>query len=200
MNAIDLSGKCRVPAGKRGNWVVEKFVVSKQDVKLNNLRAMISFSARPIKAGSYTRLVRTNGFRTVVMSDTPVECDDLSEVIDKATGNVLINGLGLGLVADAVLQKTDVEHVTVIEFEEDVIKLVGDFYKKKYGDRLTIIHADAFAFKPNKNAFYDVVWHDIWDDICSDNLKEMGRLHRKYARRCGWQGSWCKGECRILRR
>ena len=32
--------------------------------------------------------------------------------------------------------------------------------------------------------------HDIWDDICLDNLETMATLHRKYGRRCDWQGSW----------
>jgi hypothetical protein len=36
------------------------------------------------------------------------------------------------------------------------------------------------------------VWHDIWLDLCTDNLEGMGKLHRKYGRRTDWQGSWEK--------
>jgi hypothetical protein len=35
----------------------------------------------------------------------------------------------------------------------------------------------------SKGKRYDMVWHDIWDDICSDNLEGMAKLHRKYGDR-----------------
>ena len=54
--------------------------------------------------------------------------------------------------------------------------------------------ADALEYKPPRGEQYDVVWHDIWPNICTDNLPEMHKLHRKYGRRCNWQGSWCRAE------
>lgn len=131
------------------------------------------------------------------MSDTPDEMRDHYEPVRRARGNILINGLGLGMVLNACLLKPEVEHATVIEMEEDVIKLVGSYYLNKFGaERLTIIHASAFDFKPPRGAFYNMVWHDIWDDICTDNLPEMATLHRRYGRRCDWQGSWSKETCK----
>lgn len=85
--------------------------------------------------------------------------------------------------------------VTVIERSPDVIALVGEYYKKKYGNRLNIINADAFTWKPPKNKVYDVVWHDIWDSISGDNLPEMHKLHRRYGRHARWQASWCRYRC-----
>ena len=49
--------------------------------------------------------------------------------------------------------------------------------------RIKIINEDAFEFKPPKDKRYDFVWHDIWDDICTDNLPEMTKLHRKYVKK-----------------
>lgn len=114
-------------------------------------------------------------------------------IVRRATGHVLLNGLGLGMVLGAVLQKEEVEQVTVIENSPDVIALVADHYR--IDPRVSIILADAFIWTPPKGAFYDCVWHDIWPAICSDNLPEMIKLHRKYGRRCDWQGSWCRAEC-----
>ena len=107
-------------------------------------------------------------------------------------GNVLVNGLGLGIYAQAVLEKPDVQKATVIEIAPEVIELVGTHLLDKYGDRLEIIQADALEWRPPPRTRYDVVWHDIWDDICRDNLAAMKTLHRRYGRRCDWQGSWSR--------
>jgi spermidine synthase len=133
------------------------------------------------------------------MSDTPAELEDMYYFVYHAKGKVLINGLGLGAAVQAVLSKPEVEHVTVIEISEDVIKLVADHYLKRYGDRLTIIHADALTWQPPKGQKFDTVWHDIWDSICTDNLEEMGRLHRRYGKRAAWQASWCREQCEYYR-
>ena len=59
-------------------------------------------------------------------------------------------------------------------------------------DRLTVVCADAFAWNPPKGKYWNYIWHDIWNNLCIDNLKEMAKLHRKYGRRCEFQYSWCK--------
>lgn len=94
-----------------------------------------------------------------------------------------------------MLDKPAVDKVTVIEISPDVITLVGSYLKEHFGARLEIIEADAFTWQPPRGVRYGAVWHDIWDNICSDNLPEMHKLHRKYGRRTDWQGSWCRWRC-----
>lgn len=106
----------------------------------------------------------------------------------------LINGLGLGVVLSAILKKDTVTEVTVIEKSEDVINLVAPAFL--LDKRVEIIHQDAFKYMPPKGETYDFVWHDIWDDICADNIPEMTKLHRKYGKIAKWQDSWCKNECK----
>lgn len=181
-----------VPEGVSGDWKVSRFTVSAKASAFDSIRAL-GHGGRYTPEGTYTRLTR-NG--SVIMSDTPNERRDHYEPVDRATGNILINGLGLGMVLNACLLKPEVTHATVIELSQDVIDLVGPYYINKFGaNRLTIIQASAYDFQPPKGVVYDMVWHDIWDDICTDNLSEMTRLHRKYGRRCKWQGSWGKGMC-----
>jgi hypothetical protein len=175
--------------GKSGDWSVETFTVSEEEAKFENMRAMFSFSTREIEPGTYKRLKRN---RTIVMSNTPMEIDDFQRFVSFAHGNILINGLGLGVVLKALLNKREVKSVTVIEKSEDVIKLVAPYFKDK---RVKIVHADAFTYKSPKNQHYDYVWHDIWDNICSDNLLEMKKLHRKYGKRTEHQYSWCRAKC-----
>lgn len=193
-----------VPEGKSGDWEITRFEVTEKEAQFHNLREAMHGSRRTIKPGMYTRLTLC-GY--VVMSDTPAEIQDFSKPVRVAqqshrseSRHVLINGLGLGVVLQAILDEPSVEHLTVIEKSANVITLVASHWKSRYGDRLTIIHADAFEWKPPKGERYCVVWHDIWDDITSDNLPEMHRLHRKYGRRCDWQGSWCRWICEQARR
>lgn len=179
-----------VPCGISGEWRVEEFTVSQKDANLFNMRASFHPGAREIVPGKYKRLMRD---RTVVMSNTPAEINDHRWFIDDAHGNILITGLGLGVVLTALLGKPDVKSITVIEISKDVIKLVSPTFKDD--KRVKIIHADALKWKPPKGVKYDFIWHDIWDNICSDNLVEMKKLHRKFGKRTKWQRSWCRALC-----
>jgi spermidine synthase len=132
------------------------------------------------------------------MSNTPSEFRDHREFIREAkrSKSVLINGLGLGMCIEAILE-SDVEDITVIENSLDVIALAAAHYEKD--PRVKVIHCSAFDYIPPKGLRYGAVWHDIWDNICADNLEEMSKLHRKYGRRTDWQGSWCKEQCKSYR-
>lgn len=179
------------PDGVRGHWRVETFSVSDQAAQTSALRALFDGPDVYVPPGVYKRLTRGS---TIVMSNTPMELRTNAEFIRRATGRVLINGLGLGIVLTAILQKPDVHSITVIETAQEVIDLVAPTFCDDL--RVTIIHADAFEYRPPTGARYDVVWHDIWDDICPGNLREMTRLHRKYARLAIWQGSWAREQCK----
>jgi spermidine synthase len=188
MSLHDLIPAVTVPEGQSGEWRVERFTVSEEAAKFDHLRSMFS-SRRYTPAGRYTRLMRGG---TVVMSDTRDEKRDHVSFVQAARDHVLIHGLGLGMVLQAVLQKPEVECATVIESSADVIALVAPHYA---GPRVEIIHADAMTWTPPKASFFGAVWHDIWDDICADNLEQMKTLHRRYGRRSAWQGSWAREYC-----
>lgn len=186
---IEDNCQVSVPEGKKGCWSVEKFEISESEARF----ASINCHGRPVSPGCYTRLLR-NG--SLVMSDTPMEISDHLSFIYRAKGHVLINGLGLGMCLQAVLENPEVTKATVIEISQDVIDLVAPHYQNKYGDRVEIICADAFEWKPPKGAQYGAIWHDIFDGICSDNLPSMTKLKRKYARKCQWQGCWGREQIR----
>lgn len=182
-----------IPDGKSGVWKVSTFEVTEEEIMIHNIRARFQPGCRTMKAGTFKKLTR-NG--QIIMSNTPAEISDHISFIftAKRNKNILINGLGLGVALTEILKSGAIETVTVIEKSEDVIKLVGPSFTNE--PRVSIIHADAFEWKPPKGLKYDVVWHDIWDNICSDNLPEMTKLHRKYGKRTDWQGSWCKELCK----
>lgn len=186
--------KVSVPAGESGDWKVEKFSISEEKSR----NALSSYGCRAPAPGEYTRLVCKG--RGTVMSDTGAEMRDHLEPVRRATGHILIHGLGLGMVLFNSMMKKRVERATVIELSADVIKLVGPHYQMMYGDRLDVIQADAMKWKPPKGVRYGMVWHDIWDAITTDNLPEMKFLHRRYGRLCDWQSSWCRHEVNKLHR
>ncbi len=186
--------KVTVPEGVQHDVEVVKFTIGREDAA----RALWSYGSRSPTAGEYTKLVMQG---EVMMSDTKAEIRDHYEPVYAAKGNCLVAGLGLGVVVQGMLLKTEVTKVTVIEKSQDVIDLVADHYYNMFGrERLEIICADIFEWKAPKNVRYDVAWYDIWRDLCTDNLSEMTKLHRKFGRKTDWQGSWGKSLLVSLKR
>lgn len=190
-----LIDRVKIPEGKRGPWTVCKFEVTEEEVRFAQLRAAIRGDGRGrIRPGIYTKLQHSK--RGLVMSDTPDEIQDHIPAVLHARGHVLLNGLGLGMVLAGMLKRDDVERVTVVEIDADVIALVAPHLRDR---RVEIVNADAFIYKLPKGIRYGAVWHDIWDDLCTDNLPEMSKLKRKYGKRADWQGCWGESFLRRFR-
>lgn len=179
-----------VPDRQSGDWVVQTFTISENAAKFENLRASFRPGGRYVKPGTFKRLMYQGH---VIMSNTPAEIGDHIYFMHQAKGHVLINGLGLGVCIFGILPKPEIESITVIEISPDVISLVAPYINDA---RVTVIQDDALEYKPPKGKRYGAVWHDIWPNICADNLEEMAMLHRKYGKRTDWQGSWCKELCK----
>lgn len=211
--------KVDVPEGTVGKWEVERFEISQSGASLDDLRSTLNgYGYRAVRPGSYTRLTHGNN---VVMSDTRAEVmDHLTAIreIERHGGRILIHGLGLGLVVQAALRCPTVDSVDVVELNREVVELVGPHYLGRplseaaspdpyspnerwasADQRLRIYLGDALTFKFAPGARWSVVWHDIWTDLTSDNLPEMHRLHRRYGRRCRWQGSWARAHVESAR-
>lgn len=175
--------KVEIPEATSGEWSVEKFTVE------DGFRLRMDPRA-PTVGETYTRLMRDQRYDPV-MSDTPAEIRDLLyvklELQRPSVKTVLINGLGLGIVLKMALEQPHIERLDVVEISPEVIRLVAPYYDDP---RVSIHQADAYILQWPTGQRWDVVWHDIWDDICTDNLEGMGKLHRRYGRRCEWQGSW----------
>lgn len=179
-----MLAKVTIPECNNGEWKVEKFKPDYLDIHA------LMHGRQAAKVGAtYTRLVRGE---TLVMSDTPAEMSDHRDAVRVAKGSCLLNGLGIGMVLKNILLKAEVTDVTVVEVSQELIDLVSPHYKDA---RVTFVCADALTYQPPKGKRYQMVWHDIWDTICADNLPEMKVLHRKYGKRTAWQDSWCKYEC-----
>lgn len=181
--------RSQVPPGRSGAWEVDRFTERAPRPDVAEVRPEWAISP----PGTYTRLRRGD---EVFMTDLVDEWWTQRPAIEEACrrgGRVLLTGLGLGLVAEAMLltPNSAVEHVTVVEADADVIALVAPYLAGRHGDAVTVEHADAFAWEPPPEARYGVGWHDIWPNPAESRcLPESRRLIDHYAPFCDWQGSW----------
>jgi len=88
-------------------------------------------------------------------------------------GDVLITGLGLGLVVTSILEPPGgrVKRVLVIERSADVIGLVAPSLESCYDGRFEVINADAFEWLPPPGQRFSVAWHDIWPNPHEPGLR-----------------------------
>lgn len=181
-------GTTRVKPHKFGNWIIEEFSVSESEAKYHNFgMALNGVDELKITAGSYIRLIRKSD-DCVVMSNTPMECASNLVAYENAHGSVLIAGLGMGMILEAILSKPDVSKVRIIEIDKDIIDYVGSFFKEDH--RVEIIQGDVASYFPNQDEWYDYIWIDIWDYICAGNLEAFEELNYRFHKHCNKMNMW----------
>lgn len=156
-----------------------------------------------IPKGTYMRLRdKENRLYGCVMSDTPMEQRTNTKFIEKANGDILIGGLGIGMVLIPLIEKPEVKSITVIEKYQEIIDIVGS--QIDFKGKVTIINDDVFKAKTPRGAKYDIIYFDIWNYINSDIYEEMKQLKAKYKSKLrkksenpkSWIGCWCEKEAK----
>lgn len=103
------------------------------------------------------------------MAITPNEVETMREDIAAAHGNILVLGLGLGYYAFMTAKMEHVIRVTVVELDQDVIRVFEEELLPQFPNRekIRVIHADAFSYVEKEAAKenYDFVYADIWHDV-----------------------------------
>lgn len=108
---------------------------------------------------------------STMMSLTQMEVDSHRLHIGNATGNVLVGGLGLGYFVRMIEGKDDVNSITVVEKNADVIELITK--QIKFSDKVKIVNEDIFEHKGE----YDFAYIDIWGSMDFDLILED--MHEK---------------------
>lgn len=183
-----------LPPGRLGSAEVDHFEIE---------QTWAQFRPREkIRPGKYARL-RING--VTMMSDTQMEQRTCMGAIWHATGDVLVVGLGIGMILPPILEKPEVRTVTVFEKNPDVIGLVEPPLRGALGalgEKLKVIEADAFTVRSQEaGGPFDFIWLDIWPDSTAGNLPEIRILRRRFSgprwRRKGCEVlAWCEPEAR----
>jgi hypothetical protein len=196
-----------LPTGSSGSFAVRRFEITKEGADDYNRHMAENENAwartRHVSPGMHTGLYEfdTSSWLSLVTSTDPWMSDTPAEVLDhcnvmiqmvKRGGRVLINGLGLGMIAAYALRRPNVTHVDVIELQGDIINLVGPHLPNQ--EKLTLHHVSAYDIEWNDER-WNVAWHDIWPTINPDNLPDMDRLEAKYADRVDYQETWVREQC-----
>lgn len=177
------------------------FQISHFEITTKDICAMID----GISPGRYVKLTH-NG--EVVMSNTDMEQRTNREFCRKANGDILIGGLGIGMIVMAIQDKEEVNSITILEKNKEVIDIVAS--QLLFNSKVNIINADVFEWKPSKGWRFDCIYMDIWNYVNTDVYKrEMLPLKRKYAHylksldrspkrfNCCWAEWQAKNGCRL---
>lgn len=182
-----------VPPGVKGVAKVRHVTITEQAAKSMALRELITRGReKAASPGDYCQLI-VDG--QLMMSDTRLEHDTNQNVVREATGDILIAGLGIGLILVPILAKTSVKSVMVVELHQDVIDLVAPNF---LDDRLQVVCGDIYSWKPAKGTKFQTIYFDIWPNICLSNRNQMTKLERRfrvYLDKGGWMNSWAKELC-----
>lgn len=96
------------------------------------------------------------------MSLTPMEILTQRAQLRRAKGRVAIAGMGMGWLARRVLERKNVECLTVVEKDEAVLRYFGLTLQQQFGNRIVLVHGDAYEHNWSN---YDVSLWDIWEKI-----------------------------------
>jgi len=181
-----------VPTGRSGPWVVERLVLAEREYDPAADPRPDCFKFRP---GQFT-ILRRHGehFMTDFYDEWWTQRQGILEAVERG-GDVLITGLGLGLVAEAMLRppQSRVNRITIVELSPDVIHLVAPYLQSRYPGRIDIVNASAFTWQPPAGAHFSVAWHDIWPNPYAKEIDaDVSRLEEHYRAFAGWQGFWPK--------
>lgn len=200
-----------VPEMEYENYRIAHIDVTEEDVEMVQLRSILGYEYREyydFEPGRYVQLQKIypgkNGhqFYSIMMSDTPMERRTNERVVRLAKGDVLIAGLGIGMILYPMIQKDEVHSIIVVEKAEPIIEMVGPLaYKwaRKAGKKFDVVHADIFDLALSQNIKWDVIYFDIWSEVSGDNYDDMKRLTAKFKYRRnsgGWMGAWRKADMR----
>jgi hypothetical protein len=119
------------------------------------------------------------------MVDSPYDWYAMGEYgLRTRPSKVIVGGLGLSLVLCHLVLRKDLEKITVIELNRDVIDMVSSHIP--LDDRIEIIYGDFFDVVPelaSKHERYDTLIMDMWtgeDQECMDIFKRAFVLAREH--------------------
>ncbi|SHI00485.1 hypothetical protein [Desulfosporosinus lacus] len=119
--------------------------------------------------------------KKIWMSPAISELESMGEGTEKGHGKCLTIGLGIGVLPYLWLLKDEVESVTVVEINQDVIDLFEKYIRPQFrtAKKLEIIHGDAFDYY-NEDFLnqFDYVYVDFWESS-GDGLGLYTRLMKK---------------------
>jgi hypothetical protein len=107
------------------------------------------------------------------MVDDPPHWWSMQDYARNSVGKVLVAGLGLGLLAHELLDNIDIDSITIVEKNKDVIYLISPLLPKAEDIKFRIINKDFYDFIHESEEEFDRIIVDIWT---SDSLEKTKKL------------------------
>lgn len=120
----------------------------------------------------YVGLFDLNFLDYTVMNNTDSEKEKSLEAVHKARGDVLIAGLGLGLIVLPIMNKKYVISVDVVEKYQEVIDLIKP--QLPLNSKVNIIHQDIINFIPTRK--YDLIYFDTIPEVQHSEEEKKARM------------------------
>ena len=134
------------------------------DIKVNGYK---EYSQIGYFDNKFSYLALTEG-NNIWMSLNPNEIETMKPYINKARGNVLVLGLGMGYVPFMLSLKNCVKSITIIERDQEIINLFNELIYPSFPnkEKIKIIKGDAVEYtrKIQKQGTCDYVFADLWHD------------------------------------
>lgn len=133
----------------------------------------------------------------VWMLDAPSEAETINPYAQKAFGNVLTYGLGIGYFPFMAMLNSKVKCITVIEKSKSVIEMFNQYIKPQFPNEIefNIIEGDAFDwFNEDTLNRYDYIFVDIWQSN-QDGLLIIEQLLEKYNPPLSKVDFWIETSC-----
>lgn len=133
----------------------------------------------------------------VWMLDAPSEAETINPYAEKAFGNVLTFGLGIGYFPFMAMLNSKVKRITVIEKSKSVIEMFNQYIKPQFPKEIefNIIEGDAFDwFNEATLTRYDYIFVDIWQSN-QDGLLVIEQLLEKYNPPFSKVNFWIETSC-----
>lgn len=168
-----------VQPGEHGLARLGVVEIDEHTAALENLRHHGHFRAFP---GRYAALHIEDG---LMMSDAPSERITTEHVTRLAHGDVLILGLGVAMLPVALASNPQVRSITVVELYHGVIELLRPTLEA-HAPGTRVLQGDAFLPetkglpRAKEGGGFDLIWADIWPNICADHYPEHVALRRAW--------------------
>ena len=153
-----------------------KYMISHREFK-HSIHTLLNPEYRGQKEGDIITILSDKEKQEVVMSDSWMERYTNQAFIQKAKGDVLIAGLGLGMIILAIQGKAEVNSITVIEKDRQLGDLVLNQLGKYLSSTVEVIYEDIFQYKTEKK--FNIIYFDIWNSA-GENYDQMVTLKKRF--------------------
>jgi spermidine synthase len=180
-------------------YVISKTILKQEDLEIiknhwNDYRNENYLSTLTI--GKEYVFLFDKSINKTMMSNHEFETLTNQKFLDNAKGDILIFGLGIGLIIFPLLADNDIKSITIVEIDDGLIDEVFPIIiKNDLESKVSVILSNAFDFETDK--MFDTIYFDIWSVIDQQSFLEMKILSEKFTKNLkpgGWMDSWCSEE------